>query len=84
MSDKSLHCGDVDCEGADCTCRKKPEPEFHVSAGKYDDQERNCKYCESFHSLADALAAWEKYKSYPWAVIEYRKYELTPYRVDGL
>ena len=81
MTDKSLFCGDADCEGVNCKCRVRSErQQFHVSAGKYDSQERNCKYCESFNSIDDAIEAYDRYKSYPWAVIEYGDYEFTPYK----
>lgn len=45
---------------------------FHVSAGKYDmDQERDCKYCDSFESADDAVAAYNQVKNYPWAEIKH-------------
>ncbi|WP_299202599.1 hypothetical protein [uncultured Amphritea sp.] len=45
---------------------------FTVIAGKWDDQERNCKYCEDFDTLAQAIEAYDKVSGYPWAFIEYQ------------
>ena len=46
--------------------------EFTVVAGKYDGYDRNCKYCESFVTLDEAIAAYDKVNDYPWAEIEYK------------
>lgn len=45
---------------------------FTVLAGKYDDLGANYKYCESFATLDEALAAYDKVNDYPWARIEYK------------
>lgn len=45
---------------------------FTVLAGKYDDVGTNCKYCEDFTTLDEAIAAYDKVKDYPWARIEYK------------
>lgn len=56
------------------------EKGFHVSAGKYDDQERNCKYCDSFATLDEALEAFKKISSYPWSEIEYKGWVIDAYQ----
>lgn len=43
---------------------------FDVEAGKYDGDERNCKYCCTFDSAAEAAAAYEKVNDYPWATLD--------------
>lgn len=45
---------------------------FMVLAGKYDDFGDNCKYCESFDTLDEAISAYDKVNDYPWARIEYK------------
>lgn len=45
---------------------------FTVLAGKYDGYDRNCKYCEDFATLDEAISAYDKVKDYPWATIEYK------------
>lgn len=46
---------------------------FTVLAGKYEGYHyRNCKYCEEFTTLDEAIAAYDKVKDYPWARIEYK------------
>lgn len=58
---------------------------FCVSAGKYDDGERNFKYTDEFLSLEEAIAAREKVSSYPWSEITFRDgdyvYSIEPVRV---
>ena len=52
---------------------------FMVLAGKYDgyyDYDRNCKYCEGFATLDEAISAYDKVKDYPWAKISYKGREL--------
>lgn len=46
---------------------------FIVTAGTYEGYcYRNCKYCEAFATLDEAIAAYDKVKDYPWARIEYK------------
>ncbi|MBM5036762.1 hypothetical protein HYO05_21725 [Vibrio parahaemolyticus] len=45
---------------------------FGVIAGKYDDNEPNYKYSDEFDTLDEAIAAYDKVSSYPWAYIEYK------------
>lgn len=45
---------------------------FEVLAGKYDEYERNCKYSESFATIDDAIAAYDKVDCYPWCYMTYR------------
>lgn len=45
---------------------------FTVAAGKYDGYDRNCKYCEDFTTLDEAISAYDKVKDYPWAEIQYK------------
>ena len=45
---------------------------YSVTAGKHDDQERNYKYCDSFDTLDEALDAYKKVASYPWAVVHHK------------
>ena len=45
---------------------------FIVTAGKYDDQEPNCKYSDSFETLDDAIKAYDLVMGYPWQYIEYQ------------
>lgn len=40
---------------------------FDVEAGKFDGGLLNCKYCDSFDSSGDAVAAYERVADYPWA-----------------
>jgi hypothetical protein len=44
---------------------------YGVAAGKYDDGEESCSYCDDFASLRDAIVAWEEYNSAPWCRIEH-------------
>jgi len=44
---------------------------FSVAAGKYDDHERNCKYCENFDDLDKAIVAYYSVSDYPWAELIY-------------
>ena len=48
------------------------EKEFAVVAGKYDGYDRDCKYCESFDTLDEAISAYDKVNDYPWAEISYK------------
>ena len=48
------------------------EKEFTVVAGKYDGYDRDCKYCESFDTLDEAISAYDKLNAYPWAEISYK------------
>jgi len=50
---------------------------FTVLAGKYDGNERNIKYVESFATLDDALTALKFVSDYPWYEIEYQDCALT-------
>jgi len=45
---------------------------FHVSAGKFDGDERNCKYCDSFDSLDKAIVAYIQYSDYHWCELVYQ------------
>lgn len=46
---------------------------FKVLAGKYEGYDcRDCKYCEDFATLDEAIAAYDKVKDYPWAEISYK------------
>ena len=45
---------------------------FHVSAGTFDGDERNCKYCDSFDSLDKAIVAYNSYVLYPWCELAYK------------
>lgn len=49
---------------------------FMVLAGEYDDLGTNCKYCENFTTLDEAIAAYDKLNDYPWAEIRYKGREL--------
>lgn len=43
---------------------------FNVDAGKYEaDGSRNYKYCDTFATMEEALAAYETVRDYPWAEI---------------
>jgi len=52
---------------------------FHVSAGKYHDHERTCSYCNSFATLDEAIADYDKVSGYPWAEIQYKGVTFQPY-----
>ena len=64
--------------------------EFSVAAGKYDSQDgasvEDCKYCDSFGTIEEAIAAKAKVNSYPWSRIELRDgdfiYEIHPVRIQ--
>ena len=48
---------------------------FTVAAGKYEGYwgyDRNCKYCEDFATLDEAISAYDKVKDYPWVEIQYK------------
>lgn len=45
---------------------------FSVIAGKYCDQEMNCKYSNEFETLDEAIEAYDEVASYPWAYIQYK------------
>ena len=48
---------------------------FTVAAGTYGGywgHDRNCKYCEDFTTLDEAIAAYDKVKDYPWVEIQYK------------
>ena len=52
-----------------------PFPEdllFTVVAGKYDGEERNCKYIESFATLPEALVAFYTATDYHFCELEYK------------
>ena len=55
------------------------EKEFTVVAGKYDGYDRDCKYCESFDTLDEAISAYDKLNVYPWAEISYKGRRLQIY-----
>ena len=63
---------------------------FSVAAGKYETTdgvtEENCKFCDSFETLEEAMASFEENKSYPWCRIEMRDgdfiYEIEPTRMQ--
>ena len=44
---------------------------FTVCAGKWDGNEQNTKYIESFVSFEQALLAWTQVQDYPWSELEY-------------
>jgi len=44
---------------------------FSVVAGKYDDNELNCKYSAEHDTLSAAIEDYDKVSSYPWAFIEF-------------
>lgn len=50
---------------------EEPSAKYHVYAGKYDGDDENCKYCNSFHSLFEAEAVYDKLDGYPWRRIEH-------------
>lgn len=52
---------------------------FSVVAGKYDGDERNCKYCDDFATLDEAITAFDAVSDYTWAWIEYGQYQFSPY-----
>jgi hypothetical protein len=63
---------------------------FSVAAGKYETTdgmtEENCKFCDSFETLEEAMASFDEHKSYPWCRIELRDgdfiYEIEPTRIQ--
>lgn len=45
---------------------------FIVIAGKYDDNQMNCKYSSEPHStLEEAIEDYDRVSDYPWAYIEF-------------
>ena len=58
---------------------------YGVAAGTYYDGAEDCKYCDQFATMRDALVAWEEHKGRPWARIEYRMgdfiFGMTPEKV---
>jgi hypothetical protein len=60
---------------------------YGVAVGKYEsDGSENCKYCDDFASLRDAIVAWEEYSpGTAWARLEFRVdnfvYGLDPYKI---
>lgn len=45
---------------------------FTVIAGKYDNQDKSCKYSDDFDTLDQVIEAYDKVSGYPWAYIEYQ------------
>lgn len=46
---------------------------FVVVAGKYEDNELNCKYSSEEHTTLDAaIEDYDRVSSYPWSYIEYK------------
>ena len=45
---------------------------FDVEAGKWDGNEENCKYCDSFTDAMEAIKAYNYVSDYPWARISLR------------
>lgn len=54
-----------------------PTRTFTVVAGKYDGNEENCKYADSFNNFDAALRALDFVSDYPWHRIEYKGYHIT-------
>jgi len=59
---------------------------YSVATGSYDDDGENCKYCDDFASMRDAITAWEEYSpGAAWARIEFTcdgfTYGLDPYKI---
>lgn len=48
----------------------EPRTEFHVLAGKYDGNDENCKYANTFATREEAEAALAEVSDYPWSRIE--------------
>lgn len=48
----------------------KIEVSFEVEAGKYDGDEENCKYCNSFDSADEAVHQFAFVSDYPWARLD--------------
>lgn len=45
---------------------------FDVEAGKWDGDEENCKYCDSFTDAMEAIKAYHHVSDYPWSRITLR------------
>lgn len=45
---------------------------FQVMAGKYDDNDLNCKHSVEHETLDAAIEDYDRVSSYPWAYIEYK------------
>lgn len=54
---------------------------FDVLAGKYDGDERNCKYCDSFESFDEAIVAYFSVSDYPWYEMIYNGLDHTQFIV---
>lgn len=60
---------------------------YGVAVGKYEsDGSEDCKYCDDFASVRDAIIAWEEYSpGSAWARLEFRVdnfvYALDPYKI---
>lgn len=60
---------------------------YGVAVGGYEsDGSEDCKYCDDFASLRDAIVAWEEYSpGTAWARLEFRVdnfvYGLDPYKI---
>uniref|UniRef100_A0AB39CER2 Uncharacterized protein n=1 Tax=Pseudomonas phage HRDY3 TaxID=3236930 RepID=A0AB39CER2_9VIRU len=59
---------------------------YGVATGSYDDDGENCKYCDDFASLRDAIIAWEEYSpGSAWSRLEFKvdgfMYALDPYKI---
>ena len=48
----------------------EPRTQFHVLAGKYDGNDENCKYANTFATREEAEAALAEVSDYPWSRIE--------------
>ena len=48
----------------------RPARVFHVVAGKYDGDEKNCKFADVRYTLEEAEALLRTVSGYPWSRIE--------------
>lgn len=55
---------------------------FGVIAGKYDGDEKNCKYRADFATMDEAIEAYDRVSGYPWAYIQYKGRTLSVFHKD--
>ena len=49
---------------------------YTVLAGKYDGNEENVKYVETFPTIEEAIEAYKKVLDYPWQRVEVDIYDI--------
>lgn len=54
---------------------------FEVNAGKYDNGERNYKYCDYAETLDQAIIMYQSVSDYPWVELIYYGIDNTKWEI---